>query len=288
MSECSSECDCCQFPTLYTGEITDKMKTDIGDLIMNQSPELTSKIIHYYLAGKDNCYNLCCIRFFIQKSVFRRQTTQQYNGLTSGVIFCPDCSVQLDKEHIKQLIYMTDQSDYDIEYITYLPNGDNVYTDIIFVELILEYMYEYQKHYNIENECIINCQVLKHILERNTDMKVECISVATIGNDTSDTTCFTIGHVVLLVNGILFDPSYQVTQMKNVEYFTDYKEYKSYHDSISYCPLYKKNHNTFKRFSTIASTINQCSYRFIPLFEDTDIFMEQLLFVNQMWDEIKV
>lgn len=285
-SECS--CECCHTPTIYTGEITDKMKEDIGDLITNQSPEVTSKIIHFYLNGKDNCYNLCCIRFFIQKSVFRRQMTQPYNGLTSGVIFCTECSAQLDKEHIKELIHMTDESDYDVEYITYQPTGDIVYTDIIFIELILDYMYEYQRHYKVKNECIVNCQVLKHILEKNTDMNVECISVATIGSDNRHSMSFTIGHVALLVNNVLFDPSYQVAGLKNVEYFSDYEEYKTFHNSISSYRLTQKNQKTFKRFCKIASHVNNCSYTFIPLFEGTDIFMEQLLFVNQMWDEIKI
>lgn len=275
-------CECCHHPTLYTGEFTDEMYLDIHDLIVDQSAEVTSKVIHYYLNGKENCYNLCCIRFFIQKAVFRKQTTQPYNGLTSGVIFCPECSTHLDKEHIKELICMTDESNYDVEYITHQPNGDIVYTDITFIEVIMEYMYEYQKHYNIKNECLNNCQVLKYILERNTDMNVECISVVTIGSDNRNTMSITIGHVALLVNGILFDPSYQVAGVKNVEHFTDYEEFKTYHNFISYRKLTQKNQKTFNRFCKIASGMND------GIIWRNEIFEEQLFFVNQMCDEIKV
>lgn len=119
-----SDCECCKKTNAY--DETNDIINDIGDLVDLSVP---SRAIPYYLEGKKNSYNLCCIRFFIDKAVNYNQPSEPYITLTSGVCFCPSCSLDLDDEIIS-IIYKLTSDDSDIVYHVKYPNGHEVEINI--------------------------------------------------------------------------------------------------------------------------------------------------------------
>ena len=92
----------------------------VGETLYNKDYE---KCDFFYNKGKHNCYNDCCIKFFIEKALIGKKNRQLnrdtgivmingkkhvYKFITTGVIFCPSCSVMLDNEMLKVLTELTE------------------------------------------------------------------------------------------------------------------------------------------------------------------------------------
>ena len=95
---------------------------------------------------------------------------------------------------------------------------------------IINYMLEFQRINGIVSECMTNVQILYDIVNSNVnqfkdgtkyDIKVKPYIVLS-----SDDVCKIVSqHVILDINGLRIDPSYETTSLKNRIYFKDFKEF---------------------------------------------------------------
>jgi hypothetical protein len=127
--------------------------------------------------------------------------------------------------------------------------------DLKLVAYMLDKMHEYQKMNDVEDECITNAQYLYDILTYNTNLDVKVKSVYVVFNNDDETSGICVGHLCLQVNGVLFDPSYQYSKIKEANYIDSFKEVNKYLsdlDSVSKSKILKQN----LHFEKIAKRIN--------------------------------
>lgn len=74
------------------------------------------RCIHFYETGKKYNFNMCCIRFFIKKCLLNYIPAEPYIGMSTGVIFCPQCSENMDSEILKIIFNLTSESDDEPTY----------------------------------------------------------------------------------------------------------------------------------------------------------------------------
>ena len=123
---------------------------------------------------------------------------------------------------------------------------------------IVLYMREYQKMHNIKKQCVTNCQYLYDNLKANfplNDIKVKAVIGISSKKDI-DTTILYAGHVVVVVDEeFIFEPSYEVYSIDNIEYFDNIKKFTN---SVSNLNNNSKKHviKEFIDFKKIADSIN--------------------------------
>ena len=92
---------------------------------------------------------------------------------------------------------------------------------------IVLYLREYQKMHNIKKKCITNCQYLYDNLKANfplNDIKIKAV-ICMSSNKDINTTILYAGHVVVEVDEeFIFEPSYEVYSIDNIEYFDNIKK----------------------------------------------------------------
>ena len=101
----------------------------------------------------------------------------------------------------------------------------------------IESMYEYQKKNDISTECIANVKYLMDCLEpcKKSGTNIKAIAAIVIGIDPLDANgAFLVvgGHVILVIDGELIEPSYYVDSLEKKKYFlsdTEYKEFLAEH-----------------------------------------------------------
>ena len=95
----------------------------------------------------------------------------------------------------------------------------------IFISNIILSMREFQAKNCIKNECLTNTQYLYDCIKINfnsANVKAKAVMVVSIESDTF--ICCT-GHLILVLNdGIIFDPSYDIYSLKNKRYFYNIKD----------------------------------------------------------------
>ena len=108
---------------------------------------------------------------------------------------------------------------------------------------MLDKMHEYQKINDITGECITNVQYLYDILTYNTNLDVKVKSVYVVFNYDDETSVICTGHLCVLINGVLFDPSYQYAKIKDAKYIVTFKELNKHLknvDSVTKKKTFKK------------------------------------------------
>jgi len=97
----------------------------------------------------------------------------------------------------------------------------------ILISNIILSMREFQKENNIKSQCVTNTQYLYDIIKNNssiTNVKAKAVYVFSNGAETT-TGHFVSGHlVVVLDDGTIIDPSYDVFCLKNKSYFDNIKD----------------------------------------------------------------
>ena len=123
---------------------------------------------------------------------------------------------------------------------------------------IVLYMREYQKMHNIKKQCITNCQYLYDNLKANMpshNIKVKAV-IGISSNEDIDTTILYAGHVVVEVDEeFIFEPSYEVYSIDNIEYFDNIKIFIN---SVTNINNSDKKHviKEFIDFQKLADSIN--------------------------------
>ena len=97
---------------------------------------------------------------------------------------------------------------------------------IILANIVL-LMREYQKKHNIKRQCVTNCQYLYDTFKANyplNNVKVKAV-IGILPNE--DETIIYTGHVVVEVDEVIFEPSYEVYSIRKIEYFDNIKQFKN-------------------------------------------------------------
>lgn len=89
------------------------------------------------------------------------------------------------------------------------------------IEKIVNAMHKYQKINNVKGCCMTNALILYDIVRLSTAKNVKVKAVYAISYDTETAICrFFEGHVVLsLGNNQLIEPSWELENLKDVQYF---------------------------------------------------------------------
>jgi len=74
---------------------------------------------HFYRMGKSYNYNNCCIKFFIEKAIGEIETDTFYIVISTGIILCPICSLELDHETIAITATITADDSKPLYYTTH-------------------------------------------------------------------------------------------------------------------------------------------------------------------------
>jgi len=125
---------------------------------------------------------------------------------------------------------------------------------IILANIVL-LMREYQKKHNIKKQCVTNCQYLYDTFKANyplKNVKVKAV-IGILPNE--DETIIYEGHVVVEVDEVIFEPSYEVYSIRNIEYFDNIKQFKNvfaFRNKNDIKDIIKE----FIDFTKIADTIN--------------------------------
>lgn len=139
---------------------------------------------------------------------------------------------------------------------------------------IIRLMREYQKMNNVKKQCITNAQTLYDLINHNTNYDVKVQAVYVLSYDGDD--CFVCaGHVVVNVEGVIFDTSYDIYSLKDPQYFDNIKVLLSNMNPID--PKDKKElikkHIVFKNF---ADKMNKDEF----IITDRDHYHKQLDYIQ--------
>ncbi len=149
-------------------------------------------------------------------------------------------------------------------------------------------MHEYQKINNIKRQCITNTKYLFDCIKLNKSLDIKATATLVIGQRSGypEKHIRIIGwHMVLLINGELIDPSYEVDSMINKKYFYTYKDYIEYINSLE-LDNYKEEVNVrslFNDFVDIAKLINADKYYSI----NTEYYDKQAEYVDENVEEFR-
>jgi len=138
--------------------------------------------------------------------------------------------------------------------------------NILKINEVITQMNIIQQIDNITDQCLTNSQflyqyILKYKLADNCFLK-SVITTAHYPN----TSIICVPHIVLDIDGVIYDPSYQCNSHSTITYFTDYDTFMSstfgegrvLNGSLLYkCYNKKVRRNDFNRMCKIANSINK-------------------------------
>ena len=96
-------------------------------------------------------------------------------------------------------------------------------TELFFGNIIMS-MREFQKNNNIKNQCLTNAQYLYDALTENkvkNDVKVQACFVISLDRDVY----IVGGHVVVMLDNVVLDPSFDVHSLNNKTYFENVNDF---------------------------------------------------------------
>jgi hypothetical protein len=91
-------------------------------------------------------------------------------------------------------------------------------------------MREYQKKHDIKDQCLTNTQYAYDCWKNMGVPSVKAKAVIALGEIDDGVLVLVMGHVLLSVDGLYFEPSYRVFSLKNVAYYDSIKDLK---DNVS-------------------------------------------------------
>lgn len=98
------------------------------------------------------------------------------------------------------------------------------------IATVILIMREYQKKHDIKDQCLTNTQFAYDCWKHNGVPSVKAKAVIALGENDEGDLVLVMGHAILSVDGLYFEPSYQVFSLKNVAYYDSIKDLK---DSVS-------------------------------------------------------
>jgi hypothetical protein len=128
-----------------------------------------------------------------------------------------------------------------------------------FAKGLMGWMFRYQKREGTVNKCLTNAQFLFDSLKESfPHLEVKVLPVMVyIPKEREDTNYFSMGHVVVELDGEILDPSYEINKHTEKQYFPTVQEAISFlpENSISKKQM-KKMVSNFLSFVEYAENIN--------------------------------
>ena len=127
------------------------------------------------------------------------------------------------------------------------------------IDTIVNDMYAYQKKNDIKGKCLTNCQTLLDIsrsLGVNEMKSCACICVAYCG---AEKLIFKKHIILLLSNGAVYDPSYEVYSLENKMYYHTYVSY----NQVENPPFEKDDISGFIEFIGISNQMNNGDFKLL-------------------------
>jgi hypothetical protein len=141
---------------------------------------------------------------------------------------------------------------------------------------LINQLNNYQRDNNITQACLTNAQFLYQHIHKNK-LVDNCIVKAVIATyyPTQNELIICLNHIVLEIDGVIFEPSYEYAKCPNVNYYTDYEAFMNDTFCEGFDTYYnrKVRRNQFIRMCKIAREINN-TYRVRYL--DNDLFTQYL------------
>ena len=149
------------------------------------------------------------------------------------------------------------------------------------IQLFIKHMIEYQKNNNIKGKCVTNAQYLyDHINHNFTNIKCKAKAVVCLGNDNNITKC--ICHMIIMIDDIIYDPSYEIISLNDIYYFGNMKSFSSYIKKLQPFPedIYLTTISNFIKFLQYADKINNGEL----VITDKDFYNNQADYVEGKMD----
>ena len=127
--------------------------------------------------------------------------------------------------------------------------------DLKLLSHMLDKMHEYQRIHDVKDQCCTNVSYLYDILKYNTNLNVKVKSVYVLFNYDHETKGICTGHLCLEIDGVVIDPSYQYSKIKEAIYTESFKKVVKHLqnvDSVNKSQIL--NNNLY--FTKIANQIN--------------------------------
>ncbi len=95
-----------------------------------------------------------------------------------------------------------------------------------FISSVILSMREYQKQNNIKKQCVTNAQYLYDIIKTHSSNNVKIKSVFVVSNNKEENTVIIVsGHLVIIDNETIIEPSYDVFCLKNKSYYDNFNDF---------------------------------------------------------------
>lgn len=103
----------------------------------------------------------------------------------------------------------------------------NITDPAVEIAYIIIKMREYQKNNDVKRQCITNAQYLYDILKINkfkNSIQARAVLLVSV-DDEKDITIINNAHMVVVIDDVLYDPSYETFNLKNKMYFFNVKDF---------------------------------------------------------------
>lgn len=140
-------------------------------------------------------------------------------------------------------------------------------------------MREYQKINNIKRRCITNAQFLYDNMTRiSTKNDIQTRSVIVVGLSNEDTYVILGGHIVVVLDGDVIEPSYDIYSINDVCYYDNVKDFMEDCSLVIEKDLIKKTIQNFLEFQKYEKRIN--SGGFLVSGDDLIYYNEQADYIE--------
>jgi len=148
------------------------------------------------------------------------------------------------------------------------------------IDSIVNDMYDYQKENNIKAECLTNSQTLLDILRNSGISNVKSMACIFVGDEGVEKKIIMKHMVLVLDNGTVIDPSYEVSSLENKRYYGTYDAYKK----EGYPSFDKDGIHQFIHFIDVSNKMNQGEF---CRGENLDYYNKQIAYIMNHYLERK-
>jgi hypothetical protein len=126
------------------------------------------------------------------------------------------------------------------------------------IDEVLSKIYEYQRINNIKHQCITNTQIVYNYVKKHFPEKKIKTVVVIVYYDCGEYRRICINHILLKIDDVIIDPSYEYHILINKTYFYSYEDFflTVYKEGYTHEYMKAKQVDTFLRMLKISTMIN--------------------------------
>jgi hypothetical protein len=108
---------------------------------------------------------------------------------------------------------------------------------------LVHLMNQFQLDNGIKNKCCVNAQFLYRTLQNNypTETSLKVLPVVAVYNRTENSVTINKGHMVVKINNLIFDPSYEVSSSRDLKYLYNMKDISTDESVKKCCDDFKRD-----------------------------------------------